>query len=96
MVTFLYAEEIKLLLKYLSESKSDSVYLVAKICLATGARWSEAESLEGSQITPFRITYRNTKNKKVRTVPISKKLYDEIPKKGDVYSHLVEKHSKEW
>lgn len=81
MVTFLYAEEIKLLLKYLSESKSDSVYLVAKICLATGARWSEAESLEGSQITPFRITYRNTKNKKVRTVPISKKLYDEIPKK---------------
>lgn len=81
MVSFLYPPEIKTLLEHLSESKSDSVLMVAKICLATGARWSEAEELEGSQITPYRITYKNTKSKKVRTVPISKNLYDEIPKK---------------
>ncbi|WP_421532904.1 phage integrase [Lelliottia amnigena] len=81
MVSFLYPPEIKILLGHLSESSSASVFLVAKICLATGARWSEAENLEGAQITPYRITYRNTKNKKVRSVPISKDLYNEIPKK---------------
>lgn len=81
MVTFLYIEEIRNLLDYLSESASDSVLIVSKICLATGARWSEAEGLEGSQITPHRITYKNTKSKKVRSVPISKELYEQIPKR---------------
>ncbi|KLW25411.1 MULTISPECIES: tyrosine-type recombinase/integrase [Enterobacter cloacae complex] len=81
MVSFLYPEEIRHLLDHLSESNSASVLTVSKICLATGARWSEAEELEGAQVTPYRITYRNTKNKKVRSVPISKELYDEIPKK---------------
>lgn len=81
MVSFLYPEEIKTLLQYLSESKSPNVLIIAKICLATGARWSEAEELEGSQVTPYRITYRKTKSKKVRSVPISKELYEEIPKK---------------
>lgn len=81
MVSFLYPAEIKSLLKHLSESNSASVLIISKICLATGARWSEAENLEGAQVTPYRITYRNTKSKKVRTVPISKELYDEIPKK---------------
>ncbi|MTC69999.1 site-specific integrase [Providencia sp. wls1914] len=81
MVTFLYKDEIKLLLSALAESKSDSVLMIAKICLSTGARWSEAENLESSQVTPYRITYKNTKSKKVRTVPISKELYNEIPKK---------------
>lgn len=81
MVSFLYPDEIKKLLVNLSTSASDSVLMIAKICLATGARWSEAENLEGSQITPFRITYKNTKNKKVRSVPISEELYESIPKK---------------
>lgn len=81
MVTFLYKDEIKILLDALSKSKSNSVLMIAKICLSTGARWSEAENLESSQVTPYRITYKNTKSKKVRTVPISKELYNEIPKK---------------
>ena len=81
MVSFLYPEEIKSLLQYLSESSSPCVLIIAKICLATGARWSEAENLEGAQVTPYRITYKNTKNGKVRSIPISKELYDEIPKK---------------
>jgi Site-specific recombinase XerD len=81
MVSFLYPKEIKTLLQYLSESNSPNVLIIAKICLATGARWSEAENLEGAQITPHRITYKNTKSRKVRTVPISKELYDEIPKR---------------
>lgn len=81
MVSFLYEHEIKTLLQHLAESKSQNVLTISKICLATGARWSEAENLEGAQITPYRITYKNTKSGKVRSVPISKEIYDEIPKK---------------
>ena len=49
--------------------------------LATGARWSEAEKLNRSQVTKYRVTFTKTKGKKNRTVPISKELYDEIPNK---------------
>lgn len=81
MVSFLYPKEIKILLEALENTSNKSTLIVAKICLATGARWSEAENLEGSQVTPYRITFNKTKSKKVRTVPISKELYEEIPKK---------------
>lgn len=87
MVSFLYPEGIRNLLDHLSESNSASVLTVSKICLATGARWSEAEEPEDAQVTPYRITYRNTKNKKVRSVPISQELYDEIPiKRGQLFT----------
>lgn len=81
MVSFLYPKEIKILLEALENTTNQSTLIVAKICLATGARWSEAENLEGGQVTPYRITFSKTKSKKVRTVPISKELYEEIPKK---------------
>ncbi len=53
--------------------------MIAKICLATGARWSEAENLQGHQLTKYRITYTKTKGKRNRTVPISQELYNELP-----------------
>lgn len=91
MVSFLYPKEIKILLEALENTTNQSTLIVAKICLATGARWSEAENLEGGQVTPYRITFSKTKSKKVRTVPISKELYEEIPKKGEDYLHHAEK-----
>ncbi|RYA88200.1 tyrosine-type recombinase/integrase, partial [Enterobacter cloacae complex sp. 743-2DZ2F-22B] len=61
---------------------------VVRICLATGARWSEAESLRKSQLAKYKITYTNTKGRKNRTVPISKELYESLPhdKKGRLFS----------
>lgn len=53
---------------------------IVKICLATGARWGEAESLTGKQISPGKITYIKTKGKKNRTVSISEELYEIFPK----------------
>lgn len=73
-------DEIKRLLAACAESQSPSLLMIAKICLATGARWSEAENLHGHQISKYRITYIKTKGKKNRTVPISQELYDELPK----------------
>jgi integrase len=61
---------------------------VVRICLATGARWSEAKSLRKSQLAKFKITYSNTIGRKNRTVPISKELYESLPgdKKGRLFS----------
>lgn len=77
-LSFLELDQIDTLLGYLLRSKSTGVYLVAKICLATGARWSEAQNLRGEQIRHGKVTFAKTKSNKVRTVPISETLQDEI------------------
>ena len=61
---------------------------VVRICLATGARWSEAESLRKSPLAKYKITYTNTKGRKNRTVPISNGLDDSLPddKKGRLFN----------
>lgn len=73
-VTFLSQEQIKLLLKHLKQSGSRHVYLVALICLSTGARWSEAETLTVQQIGKDIISLWKTKSGKERHIPISQQL----------------------
>ncbi|MGY6037922.1 phage integrase [Aeromonas sp. AE23HZ002T15] len=51
---------------------------VVKLCLATGARWSEAANLRREDVLASRVTYINTKNGKNRTVPISAELCQEL------------------
>jgi site-specific recombinase XerD len=51
---------------------------VVKLCLATGARWSEAANVSREDVISNRVTYISTKNGKNRTVPISKELCKEI------------------
>ncbi|CAJ1887943.1 phage integrase [Aeromonas veronii] len=77
-MTFLQQWQIADLLSAAQRYPNPDLALIIKICLATGARWREAESLTTSQVTPYRITYTNTKGNKNRTVPISKALYDEL------------------
>ena len=79
-LSFLYPEEIPKLIDYCKVSTNDSLLPVVKICLATGCRWSEAETLRGTQIMNNRITFTKTKNMKNRTVPISQELADSLPK----------------
>lgn len=80
-LAFLYKEEIRDLLAACAESDTPELLIVVKLCLATGARWSEIEELTQSQLSPCRITFTKTKSKKSRTVPISPELYAEIPKR---------------
>lgn len=76
---YLNAEEIRRLLSELQAAEKNSdVYLIAKICLSTGARWSEAENLRPSNVKKGVIEFINTKNKKMRAIPILKELQDEI------------------
>lgn len=86
-LAFLSKEEIKTVLNACAESTNPCLPIIVKICLATGARWSEAEGLCGHQVQKYRVTYTKTKGKKNRTVPISEKLYNEIPlKRGKLFT----------
>lgn len=72
-------KEIRTLLAECENSRSKDLTTIVKICLATGARWSEAEGLKGNQIRAGQIIYVKTKGKKNRAVPITEKLHAELP-----------------
>lgn len=73
------------------------IYLtrIVKVCLATGARWSEAERLTRSQLSPYKLTFTKTKGKKNRTVPIPRWLYEELaPLQGKMFHPCYQEFKK--
>jgi integrase len=78
--TYLELNELKLLIDALKRVNFDC-YMTAKLCASTGARWGEAEKIESRRIKKYSVYYSKTKNGRNRTIGISAKLYDEIPKK---------------
>lgn len=79
-MAFLTKEQIKELLTLVEQHELRDMHKIVKLCLSTGARWSEAALLKGNQLSQYKVTFINTKTKRNRTVPISKKLYEEIRK----------------
>ncbi|QGR87741.1 tyrosine-type recombinase/integrase [Burkholderia multivorans] len=77
-LTYLDNPQIIRLLHELGEGRNKHAKLIAKICLATGARWSEAESLTIHQVKNGLIQYARTKSGKTRAVPVNQALFDEI------------------
>lgn len=77
-LSYLQAHQIRQLLEALENSRSSSVRLVAEVCLATGARWSEAQGLRPDLVRNNTVTFVNTKSKRVRTVPISESLAERV------------------
>lgn len=72
---------------------SISAGVVARVCLATGARWSEAEGLTARQVKDGRIHYHRTKNSKSRAVPIARELQGLVKANlpfGDCYKKFAE------
>lgn len=68
---------------------------IVKVCLATGARWSEAERLTRSQLSPHKLTFTKTKGKKNRTVPIPRWLYEELaPLQGRLFHPCYQEFKK--
>ena len=70
-LSFLINEQIMALLVALDEGRNADAKLVTLVCLATGARWSEAELLRTTQIRAGAIHFTGTKSGKNRSVPIS-------------------------
>lgn len=74
-LSFLTIAQIELLLEAL-RGRSLDAWLIAQICLATGARWSEAEGLRVSQVRNGAIHFTGTKSGKNRSVPIDDALIE--------------------
>lgn len=88
-LAFLTYEQIDELFNVLERSPiADQLIAIFKICLSTGARIMEAVNLKGSQLSPYKITFTETKGKRNRTVPISQELYNEIykPTSGRIFT----------
>ncbi len=83
---YLTSEQIKKLLSELEVAeRNHDVHLITKICLSTGSRWSEAQNLKPSNIKKSHIEFGNTKNKKMRAIPITDQL------RKDITDHPVKK-----
>jgi integrase len=86
---FLTLDDIETLFASLATSRNAHVVLIAKICLSTGARWSEAEQLQISQVKHEVIEFARTKSGKVRGVPINAELELEIRQHHKTHGQLV-------
>ncbi|QCR38028.1 tyrosine-type recombinase/integrase [Nissabacter sp. SGAir0207] len=81
-MAWLTTEQIDILLNECRKSDQPDLEAVVKVCLATGARWSEAESMKKTQLSKYKITFTNTKGRKNRSVPISPRLYESLPNRN--------------
>lgn len=78
-LTYLTHDQIDVLFDALDESRNVHVKLIAKICLSTGGRWGETETLRSTQARGNVVQFANqTKSKKARAVPIAEELQGEI------------------
>lgn len=77
-LSYLKTEQINSLLIELKRSTNPHVDLVSRICLSTGARWSESEGLRPQQVRNRLIQFARTKSGKARAVPIVEQLEQEI------------------
>lgn len=73
-LTFLTLEECRLVLAQCAASTNSHTLPVAKLCLATGARWDEAESITRAQLVNGQVRFARTKNGRVRSIPIPEDL----------------------
>lgn len=74
-LSWLTDEQVGILLGAIRRhSDNPHVEPVTLLCLATGARWSEAEGLTPSGVRNGAVTYSKTKSSRVRTVPIGEEL----------------------
>ncbi|MCQ8130696.1 phage integrase [Methylomonas rivi] len=75
-LSYLTDEQITLLSDEVKKSRNSSLYYVVMISLATGARWSEAESLIHTNCRNGGFYFVNTKNGQSRFVPVEPFLFD--------------------
>lgn len=69
-LSYLTLEQVSHLIDVLSKGRNRHAPLVARVCLATGSRWSEAENLEERHVRNGQIQFAGTKSGRVRTIPI--------------------------
>lgn len=73
-LSFLTYDQRDELLFHCEQSSNTHCAPVVRLCLATGARWSEANNLKATNLYDDRVIYSNTKNGKQRVIPIKPQL----------------------
>ncbi len=73
-LTYLTLQQCQLVLQECAASTNSHTLPVAELCLATGARWNEAETLTRAQIANGKVRYAKTKNGKGRSIPLAPEL----------------------
>lgn len=81
-LSYLTIEQIDTLFHHLDQSRNRHVKLMASLCLATGARWGEAQYLRSELVRNGQVTYVDTKNGRARSVPIPDMLYQQLKVHG--------------
>ncbi|MFR0691317.1 tyrosine-type recombinase/integrase [Enterobacterales bacterium AE_CKDN230030158-1A_HGKHYDSX7] len=67
-------DQVAQLLEECKASTNNHTYPVALLCLATGARWEEAETIARGAVHGGKVHYHRTKNRQSRSVPIPAEL----------------------
>lgn len=78
--------------------RTPNVAMVAAICLATGARWGEAQALTPDKARNQLVTFVNTKGKRVRSIPIALELEQQISrhfKQHGLFSNCLNSFDKD-
>lgn len=70
-LSFLTVQQAAHLMEVLSGSRNRHVAMIARVCLATGSRWSEAENLEDRHVRNGQIQFVETKSGRMRAIPIA-------------------------
>lgn len=86
-LSFLTSHQIsEVLIALDARHTTPGIGLVARVCLATGARWGEAQSLTPDRVANGAVTFANTKSRRTRSIPIdstlSKALHDHFKRHG--------------
>lgn len=84
-LSYLTLPQVTHLLNIISKGRNKHLLLITKLCLSTGARWSEAEELRSSQIHTGIIQFSRTKSGKFRTVPIECQLERDLREHFESY-----------
>jgi site-specific recombinase XerD len=77
-LSYLTREQLTKLIHQINQSKNDSLPYVVKICLATGARWSEAEKLTHNNCINQGFQFVDTKNGQSRFIPVDDHIFLEV------------------
>ena len=80
-LAYLEYNEITAFLRELTKLNHEEALLIAEICLSTGARWSEAQKLESTQLRGQVIQFIKTKSKRNRFVEVDDALYAKLLKR---------------
>lgn len=77
-LTYLTDEQISRLLSELALGRNTDAFFITKVCLSTGARWSEVEEMRATQIHKGLVQFALTKSGKNRAIPIDEILHTEL------------------